>query len=88
MFKTQKVVRNKHGLHARPAALIATKAGRFKSMITIGHGPKSVNAKSVLGVMLLGARQGTTMTIQADGEDELLAIESISGLFDEAFGEF
>lgn len=87
MMKTQKIVRNRQGLRARPAALIATRARHFKSMISIGNGLRMVDAKSVLEVMLLGAPCGATVTISAEGEDESLAIETLCGLFDESFGE-
>lgn len=86
-MKTQKVVRNRHGVHARPAALIATRARHFKSAISIGHKTRVVDAKSLLGVMLLGAPCGATMTISAEGEDESLALAELCGLFDEGFGE-
>ncbi|PTQ57390.1 MAG: Catabolite repression HPr-like protein Crh [Candidatus Carbobacillus altaicus] len=59
-----------HGLHARPAAEFTRVASRFKSDITLVKGDRSVNAKSIIGVMSLGAAKGETIKLIIDGEDE------------------
>ena len=78
---------NKLGLHARAAAKFATEASRFMSNISVGTNGKSVNAKSVMSLMLLAASQGTDLDISADGEDEQAAIEAIATLIQNRFGE-
>lgn len=62
-------IENKAGLHARPAALFAQKASAFKSTIMIIKGEKSVNAKSIIGIMGLGVKQGESLLLQIEGPD-------------------
>jgi phosphocarrier protein len=71
------VIKNKIGLHARPAALFVQTAGKFLSDITVEKGDKKVNAKSIMGIMALGVSQGEEITIIARGEDEKEAIEAL-----------
>ncbi len=78
---------NKLGLHARAAAKLIAYASRFGSEIFLIHGNKKVNAKSILGVMMLGAAKGTELTITAEGEDETHALASIVNLINDRFGE-
>ncbi len=80
-------VQNKLGLHARPAAEIVKIAGKFKSQITILRGDMEVNGKSIMGVMMLTAEKGTTLTVRAEGEDASLALDAIQKLVDGKFGE-
>ncbi len=68
------------GLHARPAALFVKAASRFKSTITVQAGAKRANAKSIVDVLKLGARQGTVVTITAEGADEAEAVAALSAL--------
>jgi phosphocarrier protein HPr len=68
------VVKNKQGLHARPAALFVQIANKFDSRITIKHGEEEVNGKSIMGILMLGAEKGSHIIIQADGSDAGLAI--------------
>ncbi|HEY7973778.1 MAG TPA: HPr family phosphocarrier protein [Ktedonobacterales bacterium] len=68
------------GLHARPAAQFVKAASRFTSTITVQAGGKTANAKSIVQVLTLGARQGTTITISAEGADEAEAVATLSAL--------
>ncbi|EKU94363.1 Phosphocarrier protein HPr [Alloiococcus otitis] len=65
------------GIHARPATLLVQTASKFSSDINLEYQGKSVNLKSIMGVMSLGAGQGSDVTISADGSDEKEAIEAI-----------
>ena len=81
------VVSNKLGLHARAAAKLTQLAGRFESDIHISRGGQRVNAKSIMGVMMLAAGLGVTVRIEANGADEDQALSQIQDLFDLKFGE-
>ena len=81
------VVSNKLGLHARAAAKLTQLAAQFSSDISISKGAKRVNAKSIMGVMMLAAGMGTTITIDANGGDEEKALSDIQAMFDDKFGE-
>jgi len=70
-------IKNKTGLHARPAAQFVQKASEFDSEINILFEDKKVNAKSIMGVLSLGIGQGKKINLKADGEDELKAIEEL-----------
>ena len=78
---------NKHGLHARPAAEMVKAAARFKSEITISRDDLEVNGKSILGVMMLAAEYGATITLRADGPDADDAVDALAGLVSSRFGE-
>jgi phosphocarrier protein len=78
---------NKQGIHARPAAEIVKTASRFKSNVTIVRDDLEVNAKSIMGVMMLAAEHGSFITIRADGEDADAAIEGICKVIADGFGE-
>ena len=81
------VVRNKVGLHARPAALFVQIAAAHQSKITVTKGDKTGNAKSILGILALGVHQDDRITIQADGADEGEALETLAKLIEDNFGE-
>jgi phosphocarrier protein len=81
------VVINELGLHVRPAGTLVKLANRFKSHISIQRDDDTVDAKSIMGVMMLGASKGTTLQVTADGEDADEAIASIQALFENGFGE-
>ena len=66
------------GIHARPATLLVQTASKFSSDINLEYKEKSVNLKSIMGVMSLGVGQGSDVTISAEGSDEVEAIEAIS----------
>jgi phosphotransferase system HPr (HPr) family protein len=73
------------GLHARPAAIFVKTANRFTSAITVTNGAKTANAKSIVQVLTLGAKQGTTVTIAADGADEQQALQELASLVEHNF---
>ncbi len=78
MIKREIVVKNKTGLHARPAALFVQMANRFESDITIIKDDQEVNGKSIMGILMLAAEKGAKITVIADGEDEVKAVEELS----------
>lgn len=80
-------IKNKLGLHARPAALFVKTAAKFKSDVFIGRDSQVVNGKSIMGVMMLAAEKGAELVITANGEDEDAALEKLSELFDRKFDE-
>lgn len=78
MTEKQFVITDEAGIHARPASALVGSLSKFKSDITMEFKGKKVNLKSILGVMSLGVSSGSTVTIAADGEDEVQAIEQIT----------
>jgi phosphocarrier protein len=80
-------IKNKLGLHARAAAKLVHIAARFRSDIKIRKGDEEVDGKSILGILLLAAGRGTTITIKANGDDEAEAVEAIEKLIDAKFDE-
>ncbi len=80
-------IRNKLGLHARAAAKLVHTAARFKSEVKVRKDTDEVDAKSILGILLLAAANGSTITVTANGEDESEALESIQSLIDGKFEE-
>jgi phosphocarrier protein len=78
---------NKNGLHARPAAEIVKLAAKFQCEITLMRDGTEVNAKSIMGVMMLAAECGATLLLRADGADADAALEAIAGLIARKFGE-
>ena len=81
------IITNKTGLHARPATLFVQAAARFQAQIQVRHGEKSANAKSILRVLTLGASQGTTLHIRAEGEDAEEAVQALTELVERQFDE-
>ncbi len=86
---TQRKVRitNKLGLHARPASLLVKTAVRFKSDVTVTKDDMEVNGKSIMGVMMLAAEKGSTLTIRAEGVDEEKAVDALIKLVESRFDE-
>jgi len=80
-------ISNKLGLHARAAAKLTQLAGKFDSDIFIARDAKRVNAKSIMGVMMLAAGMGTTVRLDAAGSDAEQALSEIGALFEDKFGE-
>lgn len=74
------IIKNKQGLHARPAALFVQIANKFSSEITIIKGKQKINGKSIMGIMMLAAGAGTKVTIVADGDDAEKAIVELEKL--------
>ncbi|MFH1037604.1 MAG: HPr family phosphocarrier protein [PVC group bacterium] len=80
-------VENKLGMHARPAASFVQLTSRFSSEIVLKRGTEEVNGKSIMGVLMLAAPQGATVTVIARGEDAETAMNEIEALFKAKFGE-
>jgi phosphotransferase system HPr (HPr) family protein len=74
------IVRNKLGLHARPAALFVQSANKFDSRIIVERDNEKVNGKSIMGILTLGAEQGSSIIIEAEGKDAQLAILELERL--------
>lgn len=80
-------IKNKDGLHLRPAAEFVKKANEFQANITLEREGKVVNGKSIIHVQALGIRQGMTVNLRAEGEDAKEAVIALSGLANNRFGE-
>lgn len=87
MIEKNLEVTNRAGIHARPAAAIARTASLFKSDITLELDTTKINAKSVMGIITLGAIYKTVITCKCQGEDELAAMHAIEELFANRFEE-
>jgi phosphotransferase system HPr (HPr) family protein len=87
MKTTEITIQHPVGLHARPAALFVKTSQNFSSDINVGCNGKTVNAKSLLGILSLAAMQGTTIKIEADGSDEQAALQALQALAADNFGE-
>jgi phosphotransferase system HPr (HPr) family protein len=85
--ETNLVITNKVGLHARPAGLLVQTAAQFLSKIQMRYGDKTANAKSMLGVMKLGAAFGATIVVRAEGEDAEQAVAALTDLARRNFDE-
>ena len=81
------IIKNKNGIHARPAALFVQLANKFESDIYIMKDSIEVNGKSIIGIMTLAASYGTKLKLRAEGTDAKEAIDSLTKLFNEKFGE-
>lgn len=87
MIKTRTNISNKLGLHARASAKFTKLAGSFASEVWMSKGERRVNAKSIMGVMMLAAGLGSTVEIETNGPDEQAAIEALLALVADKFGE-
>ena len=87
MIKRQIEIINKLGLHARAAAKFVTLAAQFQSNIQLVGNGRKVNGKSIMGVMMLAAGQGTSLDLVADGSDENAAMDALEELVKARFGE-
>jgi len=87
MIECSVQVTNKNGIHARPAAEIVKLAARYKAQITMARDDLEVNGKSIMGVMMLAAECGSTLTLRADGPDADDALNALSTLINGRFGE-
>ncbi len=87
MIQTRIQISNKLGLHARASAKLTKLAGGFKSEIHLARNGRRVNAKSIMGVMMLAAGLGTEVDIETDGVDEAEAMAALRALIDAKFGE-
>lgn len=87
MIKASATISNKLGLHARASAKLTKLAGSYPCEIFLARGERRVNAKSIMGVMLLAAGQGTQVKLRVDGEDEGTACDAVASLFERRFDE-
>ena len=87
MLSEEITIINKLGLHARAAAKLVSTASSYQSVIELEKGSQRINAKSIMGVMMLAASKGTTLLIHANGEDENDALGAIKKLINDRFGE-
>ena len=86
MAEIQLLIRNQLGLHARACALFVKTASRFKSDVLVSRDGLEVNGKSIMGVMMLAAEEGATITVKAVGADESDALSALQELVDGKFG--
>lgn len=87
MTKTTVTISNKLGLHARASAKLTKLAGSFASDVWMSRGERRVNAKSIMGVMMLAAGIGSTVEIETVGADEQVAMDALVALINDKFGE-
>lgn len=87
MLEQQATISNALGLHARAAARFVRLAGSFASRVTVSKGTRSMDGKSIMGLLLLSAAQGTIITIRAEGPDEQQAVAALAALVELGFSE-
>ena len=87
MIKATARINNKLGLHARASAKLSKLAGSFRSDVFMSRNGRRVNAKSIMGVMMLAAGIGSDVELETDGEDEAAAMKALVALIDDKFGE-
>ncbi|WP_435627624.1 HPr family phosphocarrier protein [Candidatus Ferrigenium straubiae] len=87
MLQQEISIVNKLGLHARASAKLTQLASSFKCEVMLSRNQRRVNAKSIMGVMMLAAAKGATIGIETDGEDEADAMQAIVNLINDKFGE-
>ncbi len=87
MIRSTITITNKLGLHARASAKFTKLAASFRSSVFLGRNGRRVNAKSIMGVMMLAAGMGSEIEIETEGEDEQAAMDALRGLINDKFGE-
>jgi phosphocarrier protein len=87
MMRRECVIRNRLGLHARAAAKFVHMATRFASQIRVSRDGRTMDGKSIMGILLLAAGAGSTVVITADGDDEADAVDALCRLIEGGFGE-
>jgi phosphocarrier protein len=87
MIEREVTVRNRAGIHTRPASMIVRTASKFDADVFLQRDNYEINGKSVIGVMTLAAEQGATLTLVVEGRDEEEAADALEELFDDGFGE-
>ena len=87
MLQKEVEIINKLGLHARASAKLTQAAGQYQSEIWLTRDGRRVNAKSIMGVMMLAASKGSIISIETDGTDEGAAMEALTNLIADKFGE-
>jgi phosphocarrier protein len=86
MTEVELLIKNQLGLHARACALFVKAAARFHSTIVVSRDDLEVNGKSIMGVMMLAAEEGSTIRVRAEGDDEAAAVAALTELVDGKFG--
>ncbi len=87
MIQTTTNISNKLGLHARASAKLTKLAGSFACEVWMSKGERRVNAKSIMGVMMLAAGMGSTVVVETNGADEQVAMDALLALINDKFGE-
>jgi phosphocarrier protein len=87
MEKQSFTIKNRLGLHARAAALLVQTASRFQAEITVAKDGETVNGKSIMGILMLAAAQGSLVEVAAQGKDASQALNAIAELIENGFGE-
>ena len=87
MIQREVTIKNRSGLHTRPAATLVKLAAKYKSEFMMFKDGMEINGKSIIGVMTLAAEQGSTLWLQFNGEDEQAAADAVAGLFERGFDE-
>ena len=87
MLQQEAEIINKLGLHARASAKLTQVAGRFQANVWVGRNGRRVNAKSIMGVMMLAAAMGSKVMVETDGPDEQQAMDAVTGLIAARFEE-
>lgn len=87
MLKHDVLIINKLGLHARASAKLTRLASEFPCEVWLSRAGRRINAKSIMGVMMLAAAKGSTITVETDGENEQPAMDAIVALINDYFGE-
>ena len=87
MLQQEVEIINRLGLHARASAKLTQVAGQFECEVWVGRNGRRVNAKSIMGVMMLAAAKGTRITVETSGEDEAPAMQAVTALIADKFGE-
>lgn len=87
MIRRELTIRNRLGLHARAAARFVHTANRFRSRVTVTRNGKTMDGKSILGILLLAASQGAQMEVGAEGDDAEEAVAALAELVEGGFGE-
>lgn len=87
MIERMVTIKNRAGIHARPAALLVQTASKFKSKIYIEKEQDRINGKSIMGIITLGAGYDTSLKLIVEGDDEAAAVEALVRLFDSKFEE-
>ena len=87
MLKQEVEIINKLGLHARASSKFTQTAGAFAAEVRVCRNGRCVNGKSIMGLMMLAAAQGTEITLETDGADEAAAMKALTALINDYFGE-
>lgn len=87
MVEKEVTIQNRAGIHARPAAMIVQTASKFSASVYLTREDEKINAKSIMGIITLGAGFQSVLTVSAEGKDEAEAADAIAALFDKKFEE-